>query len=298
MSSTDQTCEESDAPLNEQVVIDLRDEDAFRCGHLPNAAHFDGPTDLASRCAELPPPTSRHRMRAVLVADGEDNSRLAEVVLRNAGFREVVRAEHHGREMVRGPPVRLWAPSPMAVRAEGIARELPMQLTRTVLDIGCGGGRDAAYLAARGWHVTAVDRSSELLARAGRLASRRYADDANVAESGGVRLLERTFGRDRLSDERWLQEHAAALVLVVRFLRRPLLEMLHHAVLDGGLVAYEHFLDGCEAYGAPRKASQRLRHGELAKVFDSKRFEILLDEVALLDDSRPVNRFIARKVER
>ena len=43
---------------------------------------------------------------------------------------------------------------------------------RTVLDLGCGTGRHAVVLAARGWEVTGVDLSPEMLA----LAQRRGAD--------------------------------------------------------------------------------------------------------------------------
>ena len=39
------------------------------------------------------------------------------------------------------------------------------------LDVGCGSGRDAVYLAQRGWHVTAVDFVDEALANAKRRAA-------------------------------------------------------------------------------------------------------------------------------
>jgi SAM-dependent methyltransferase len=44
------------------------------------------------------------------------------------------------------------------------------------LDLGCGEGRNAVWLAARGWQVTAVDFSEVALAKAERLASRRGAE--------------------------------------------------------------------------------------------------------------------------
>jgi SAM-dependent methyltransferase len=43
--------------------------------------------------------------------------------------------------------------------------------------LGCGSGREAVYLAARGWQVVAVDRLPEALQR-GRDLQRRYAPDS------------------------------------------------------------------------------------------------------------------------
>jgi len=45
------------------------------------------------------------------------------------------------------------------------------------LDLGCGSGREAVYLAAQGWQVVAVDRLPEALQR-GRDLQRRYAPDS------------------------------------------------------------------------------------------------------------------------
>ncbi|SEH03980.1 Methyltransferase domain-containing protein [Nonomuraea solani] len=47
-----------------------------------------------------------------------------------------------------------------------LARETGGLTPGTALDAGCGGGAEAIWLAARGWHVTAADISAEALARA------------------------------------------------------------------------------------------------------------------------------------
>ncbi|TDQ53257.1 class I SAM-dependent methyltransferase [Actinorugispora endophytica] len=50
------------------------------------------------------------------------------------------------------------------------------------VDLGCGGGGDALWLARRGWHVTAVDISAVAVERLAGLARSRGLDDLVAAE--------------------------------------------------------------------------------------------------------------------
>lgn len=72
-----------------------------------------------------------------------------------------------------GDDAPVWSGRPNAVLAEEIA-ELP---PGTALDVGCGEGADAIWLAERGWRVTAVDPSRVALARA-----------ASAARAAGVEV--------------------------------------------------------------------------------------------------------------
>lgn len=284
--------------LHRQVIIDVRDVHHFTEGHLPEAAHFEGEEDLKARSAELPEPTVRRMQGVLVVAPDEDFGKRVSAILLEYGFRSAevwdVGNSKAPPQLVQTPPCRLWAPSAMAVRAEALARELG--LPKNALDVGCGTGRDAAYLASRGWNVTGVERCPKLASRAEQLATRRYAGDVDERDRGTVRAIVRTLGAHTTEDSAWMRDNAASLVLVVRFLRRSVLHLLRQAVPPGGLLAYEHFLDGCEEFGSPMNPAQRLRHGELARVFGSEHgFTILVDEVAHLLDGRPIARFIARR---
>ena len=41
--------------------------------------------------------------------------------------------------------------------------QLPKRSTQSILDVGCGSGRDASYFAKQGYDVTAIDASAELI---------------------------------------------------------------------------------------------------------------------------------------
>ncbi|MET7332180.1 class I SAM-dependent methyltransferase [Nonomuraea sp. NPDC005650] len=75
--------------------------------------------------------------------------------------------ERHWQQELAGGPGSMGGnpPNPYLVRETG-------GLTPgTALDAGCGGGAEAIWLAAHGWHVTAADISSAALARAAERAA-------------------------------------------------------------------------------------------------------------------------------
>jgi 2-polyprenyl-3-methyl-5-hydroxy-6-metoxy-1,4-benzoquinol methylase len=72
-----------------------------------------------------------------------------------------------------GAAERIWSGRANATLVD-VVQDLP---PGTALDLGCGEGGDAVWLALRGWQVTAVDVSRTALQRAGR-----HADEAGVAD--------------------------------------------------------------------------------------------------------------------
>ncbi|SEO50067.1 Methyltransferase domain-containing protein [Actinacidiphila rubida] len=80
---------------------------------------------------------------------------------------------------------RVWSGRPNAA----LVREVAGLVPGTVLDLGCGEGADAVWLAQQGWHVTAVDVSRVALDRA-----------AAHAEEAGVPDGRITWERHNLAD--------------------------------------------------------------------------------------------------
>lgn len=121
------------------------------------------------------------------------------------------------------------------------------------LDLACGAGRHALWLAERGLHVRAVDSDPEAL-RTLRAASaeRGLSVDAELLdlESGAVDL-----GRG-----------VYALVVVLYYLHRPLFPTLVRALAPGGVLLYETFIEGHGTRVAPSRPEHLLKQGELARL--------------------------------
>lgn len=116
-----------------------------------------------------------------------------------------------------------------------------------VLDLACGGGRHAAWLAARGFAVLAVDRDAEAVAGLPAGIEGRVAD----LEQGAWPLVDA--GR-------------FDAVVVANYLHRPLWPHLLDALAPGGVLIYETFAAGNETVGKPSRPDFLLRPGELLEV--------------------------------
>jgi SAM-dependent methyltransferase len=115
-----------------------------------------------------------------------------------------------------------------------------------VLDVACGHGRHARWLAAAGHAVTAVDHDAVLLAPLAGLAATLQAD---------------------LEADPWpLPGRQFDAVVVTNYLWRPLFPALKAAVAPGGLLIYETFALAHASLGRPRRPEFLLRPGELIDV--------------------------------
>ncbi|PKO84139.1 MAG: SAM-dependent methyltransferase [Betaproteobacteria bacterium HGW-Betaproteobacteria-11] len=136
------------------------------------------------------------------------------------------------------------APSPWVVRFAGL-----IEPGGRVLDLACGSGRHACWLADLGHVVEAVDR-----------------DAVALAELSRARPQVRTRVAD-LEGGPW-PYHGCAFdaIVVTNYLYRPLLPLILSALDSNGVLIYETFMVGNERFGKPSNPAFLLHSGELLEV--------------------------------
>ena len=120
------------------------------------------------------------------------------------------------------------------------------------LDVACGKGRNALFLAERGFAVVAVDISPIALEE-----GRRGAAEKNLAVTWQQADLERI----------QLEEDAYDLVVDFNYLQRALIPQIKAALRVGGHVIFETYLIDQPAIGHPKNPAYLLQHNELLNFF-------------------------------
>jgi len=137
-----------------------------------------------------------------------------------------------------------------------------------VLDLACGAGRHARFLAGRGYQVLAVDIDATALQ-----SMDGYAGIETLAadlEGGPWPLAGRRFDG----------------IVVTRYLHRPLLRPLLDALAPGGALIYETFAAGNERFGRPRNPEFLLQPGELLE-WVRGRLRVLAFEDVYVESPKP-----------
>ena len=137
--------------------------------------------------------------------------------------------------------------APAAVPSEWIQRFTHLLPTPAkVLDVACGDGRHATYLTSLGHQVTGIDRNAEALAQ---LPQAVHAVSADI------------------ENKPWpLPGQQFDAVIVTNYLWRDLWPHILGSVRTGGVLIYETFALGNEAYGKPSRPDFLLAPGELLQV--------------------------------
>ncbi|CAN5461882.1 hypothetical protein BH11ARM2_BH11ARM2_17980 [soil metagenome] len=144
-------------------MLDPRPESKARANPFEGAANIPLET-LSNRPQELSAPATK-----ILIARCEEAEE-ASRVLRSMGRESEIVPPTPTSEFRQTP---LWRPNPVLVE---IAETLK---PGHAVDLGCGSGRDAVWLAMQGWRVTAIDHLPDALTRAKDLAQR-YAPEGSV----------------------------------------------------------------------------------------------------------------------
>ena len=152
--------------------------------------------------------------------------------------------------------LRLWEPQ------EFLAMILPELRAGSALDLACGSGREAVYMAAEDWDVMGVDSAPEVVARA------RGLEERYSPRRGAIDWREIDLERGENSFERKYD-----LITMFRYLHRPLFSRLREWLRPGGSVICETFTTRHrERYGRPARRAHVLETGELRGLFSG--FEI------------------------
>ena len=151
---------------------------------------------------------------------------------------------------------------------------------RNILDLASGGGRHSKLFLDRGCRVTAVDIDLSAM--------------QPLAENPNLTLVKADLEAEAAQ---WpLADRQFDGVVVTNYLWRPLLGHIRDAIAPGGVLIYETFAVGNEAFGQPRNPDFLLQPGELLDHFHGP-LTVVAYEFGPINNPRPaiVQRICARK---
>ncbi len=122
-----------------------------------------------------------------------------------------------------------------------------------VLDIAMGAGRNAIYLAKKGFEVEGIDISAKGVNLALESAAK-----AGVAIHAQVVDLDKHYR---------IQEDTYDVILCFYYLQRSLIAQIKDGLRLGGMVVYETFIVDQAQFGKPKNPDYLLKHNELLEMF-------------------------------
>jgi SAM-dependent methyltransferase len=151
-----------------------------------------------------------------------------------------------------------------------MARWAPLIGPGETLDLACGGGRHARLLARLGHPVLALDRDAAALAQAAGPGITTLCHDLEAP--GGIW----PFAPGRFAG-----------IVVANYLHRPLFAELAAALAPDGVLIYETFAQGNEAFGKPSNPAFLLAPGELLELAARGGLRVLAYEDGVTAAPRP-----------
>ncbi|MCG7894509.1 MAG: methyltransferase domain-containing protein [Candidatus Thiodiazotropha taylori] len=176
--------------------------------------------------------------------------------------------------------------------AEKVARPAEVLLSNahllpeqgSALDLACGLGGNALFLAQRGFTVEAWDLSSVAIQR--------------LAQGAGQLKLNNLHARVRDVESQPPQTEQFDVIVVSYFLERSLIPTLIQALKPGGLVFYQTFTRQAVSSEGPQNPAFRLADQELLQLFSQLQVRVYREEGRLGDltlGSRDVAMLVAQK---
>ena len=264
------------------VVLDVRTETEFQERHIPGSTLVPL-HELEGRLNELP---NSNTPIAVVCQHGQRGDAACRFLAEH-GFSPLMNLEG-GIEAWPGPLTSGGrnghdhhgiAPSSFVLENFNL---LPRGLA---LDIAMGEGRNAIYLASRGFDVDGVDADPEAVSRA-RAAARKLGVPIRAVVGN---LQDGTF---------IVPIETFDVIVCINYLHRPLFQDIRSGLVPGGVVLYQTFTQEQPQFGRPNNPDHLLEPGELKRAFAG--FEILryrekIGPARRTGDMRAVAGIVARK---
>lgn len=150
----------------------------------------------------------------------------------------------------------------------------------SALDVAMGTGRNAIYLARRGFDVEGVDISSEAIQ-----SSLESAKELKVTIKAKVADLEGDY---------YIRKNAYDLIICFNYLHRKLIPQIKDGLRQGGMVVYETYILDQALFGKPTNPDYLLRYNELLDMF--RDFRCLRYREGIIEDRKAVASIVAQKV--
>jgi tellurite methyltransferase len=149
-----------------------------------------------------------------------------------------------------------------------------------VFDVAMGSGRNAVYLAQRGFVVEGVDISGEVIKEALELAKQE-----GVKISAQVADLEGNYR---------IKPHAYEVIICFNYLQRSLIPQIKDGLRKGGMVVYETYTVDHAQFRRPKNPAHLLKHNELLDMFRDFRCHRYWEGI-IEADQKAIARIVAEK---
>ncbi len=148
------------------------------------------------------------------------------------------------------------------------------------LDVAMGRGRNAVFLATRGFDVVGIDISKEAVNDALVLAT---VSNVNIT----THVADLTTGHH-------IEPGVYDVIICFNYLQRSLIPQIKRGLRTGGMVVYETFIIDQVRFGRPKNPDYLLKHNELLHMF--RDFRCVRYHEGIVEDQRAVAGIVAEKV--